>query len=49
MEEFEETISDPDYLKLKPYIREVVERTIRNLRPVVYDRQCRQKEISCSR
>ncbi|CUM47385.1 unnamed protein product [Debaryomyces tyrocola] len=37
MEEFDEMIEDQDYLKLKPYIREVVNRTIHSLRPITND------------
>lgn len=45
MEEFDEIIEDPDYLKLKPYIRDVVDRTIHSLRPIAEDPRKRAQAL----
>ncbi|KSA03302.1 uncharacterized protein AC631_00940 [Debaryomyces fabryi] len=42
--EFDEMTQDPDYLKLQPYIREIVERTINNLRLVAEANDPRERE-----
>lgn len=47
MEEFDDMIEDPDYLKLKPYIREVVDRTIHSLRPIAEDPRKWSQTLCC--